>query len=124
MTDTRDSAGAPKETVSASGLRITDYGGGSGPAAKAGDQVSVHYTGTFEDGRTFDSSVDRGQPFAFPLGQGRVIRGWDEGVAGMRVGDRRRLVIPSDLAYGSRGAGGVIPPNATLVFEVELLAIA
>jgi FKBP-type peptidyl-prolyl cis-trans isomerase len=117
------SSGAGQETTTASGLRYTDHGGGSGPAAKAGDRVSVHYTGTLEDGRTFDSSRDRGQPFEFDLGRGQVIRGWDEGVAGMRVGDTRRLVIPSDLGYGSRGAGGVIPPNATLVFDVELLAI-
>jgi FKBP-type peptidyl-prolyl cis-trans isomerase FkpA len=116
-------SGAPREIVTASGLRYIDQGGGDGAAAKAGDRVTVHYTGTLTNGATFDSSRDRGQPFTFPLGQGHVIRGWDEGVAGMRVGDSRRLTIPPDLGYGSRGAGGVIPPNATLVFEVELLAI-
>lgn len=112
-----------KEQTTASGLRYTDYGGGSGPAAKAGDRVQVHYTGTLEDGRKFDSSRDRNQPFEFDLGRDQVIKGWDEGVAGMKVGDTRRLVIPGDLAYGSRGAGGVIPPNATLIFDVELLGI-
>jgi FKBP-type peptidyl-prolyl cis-trans isomerase len=113
----------PQEQTTASGLRYIDFGGGSGAAAKAGDNVSVHYTGTLENGQKFDSSVDRNQAFQFPLGAGRVIKGWDEGVAGMRVGDKRRLIIPSDLGYGPRGAGGVIPPNATLIFEVELLGI-
>ena len=114
----------PQEQTSISGLRYIDYGGGSGDEAAPGDRVAVHYTGTFEDGRKFDSSRDRGQPFEFHLGQGQVIKGWDEGVAGMRVGDKRRLIIPGDLGYGSRGAGGgLIPPNATLVFEVELLGI-
>ncbi len=113
----------PQEQTTASGLRYIDYGGGDGPAAKAGDTVSVHYTGTLENGQKFDSSRDRNQEFQFPLGAGRVIKGWDEGVAGMKVGDKRRLIIPSDLGYGSRGAGGVIPPNATLIFEVELLGI-
>ncbi len=115
--------GQGQEQTTPSGLHITDYGGGNGPAAKAGDHVAVHYTGTLENGRKFDSSRDRGQPFEFGLGQGQVIAGWDEGVAGMRVGDRRRLIIPSELGYGSRGAGGVIPPDATLIFDVELLAI-
>jgi FKBP-type peptidyl-prolyl cis-trans isomerase len=113
----------PQEQTTASGLRYIDYGGGSGDAAMAGNRVSVHYTGTLENGKKFDSSRDRGQPFEFHLGQGQVIKGWDEGVAGMRVGDKRRLVIPSNLGYGSRGAGGVIPPNATLIFDVELLGI-
>jgi len=96
---------------------------GTGDVAEEGKTVVVHYTGTFEDGRKFDSSHDRDQPFEFLLGAGRVIRGWDLGVAGMRVGEKRILQIPSDLAYGSRGAGGIIPPDTDLIFEVELLEI-
>lgn len=115
--------GGGQEQTTASGLRYIDHGGGGGRAAKAGDTVSVHYTGTLEDGREFDSSRDRNQPFQFSLGQGQVIRGWDEGVAGMRVGDRRQLIIPAELGYGSRGAGGIIPPNATLIFDVEVVAL-
>lgn len=103
--------------------QVEDFIVGTGPEAKAGDNVSVHYTGTLTDGTKFDSSVDRGQPFSFPLGKGRVIRGWDVGVAGMKVGGKRKLIIPPDEGYGVGGAGGVIPPNATLVFEVELLKI-
>lgn len=94
---------------------------GSGREAVVGDRVSVHYRGWLRDGTMFDSSHDRGQPFSFTLGRGEVIRGWDEGVAGMRVGERRMLLLPPDLAYGEQGAGGVIPPGATLKFEVELL---
>jgi len=111
------------ETVTASGLKYIDQAVGTGDVAVAGKTVSVHYTGWLENGKKFDSSVDRGQPFSFPLGAGRVIKGWDEGVQGMKVGGKRKLTIPSDLGYGSRGAGGVIPPNATLIFDVELLAV-
>ena len=110
-------------TTTASGLQYHDEAIGSGQEAKAGDHVMVHYTGTLTDGRKFDSSRDRNQPFEFALGAGMVIRGWDEGVAGMKVGGRRRLVIPAGLGYGSRGAGNVIPPNSTLVFDVELIGI-
>ena len=106
-----------------SGLQYTELADGAGGAAQAGNNVSVHYTGWLTDGTKFDSSVDRNQPFQFPLGAGRVIAGWDEGVCGMKVGGKRKLTIPSDLGYGPTGAGGVIPPNATLVFEVELLEI-
>ena len=113
---------APKERTTPSGLRITDLVIGDGAEASAGQTVSVNYRGTLANGTEFDSSYGRG-PFSFPLGGGRVIQGWDEGVAGMKVGGKRKLVIPPDLAYGDRGAGGVIPPNATLTFEVELLRI-
>ena len=106
-----------------SGLTIEDLVVGTGDAANAGQKVSVHYTGWTTDGKKFDSSKDRGQAFIFALGRGEVIRGWDEGVAGMKVGGKRKLTIPPDLGYGARGAGGVIPPNATLLFEVELLAV-
>jgi FKBP-type peptidyl-prolyl cis-trans isomerase len=106
-----------------SGLQYIDLAEGAGATAEAGNNVSVHYTGWLTDGTKFDSSVDRDQPFQFPLGAGRVIAGWDEGVCGMTVGGKRKLTIPSDLGYGPTGAGGVIPPNATLVFEVELLEI-
>src|SRR5690349_3228289 len=105
-------------------LLIEDHVVGTGDEATAGKSVKVHYTGTFEDGRTFDSSVPRGEPFTFRLGAGQVIKGWDQGVAGMKVGGKRKLTIPSDLAYGSRGAGGVIPPDTTLIFEVELLGVS
>jgi FKBP-type peptidyl-prolyl cis-trans isomerase FkpA len=106
----------------ASGLIIEDLVNGDGAEAAAGQEVTVHYTGWLTDGKKFDSSKDRDDPFVFPLGGGRVIRGWDEGVQGMKVGGTRKLTIPPALGYGARGAGGVIPPNATLVFEVELLA--
>ena len=110
-------------TTTASGLVIEDLSVGAGEAAAAGRQVTVHYTGWLADGTKFDSSRDRGDPFVFPLGGRRVIAGWDEGVQGMRVGGVRKLTIPPALGYGVRGAGGVIPPNATLVFEVELLGV-
>jgi len=104
-------------------LVIDDTIVGSGAEAKSGDRVSVHYTGTLLDGTKFDSSVDRGEPFEFNLGAGEVISGWDQGVAGMKVGGKRKLTIPADLAYGDRGAGALIPPNTPLLFEVELLGI-
>ncbi|MEI6759703.1 MAG: FKBP-type peptidyl-prolyl cis-trans isomerase [Betaproteobacteria bacterium] len=111
-----------------SGLQYDDTVTGSGPVASSGQRVTVHYTGwLFQDGAQgakFDSSKDRNDPFVFSLGAGMVIRGWDEGVAGMRVGGARTLIIPAELGYGARGAGGVIPPNATLKFDVELLAVA
>lgn len=105
------------------GMKIEILEQGNGGQAKAGDTVTVNYTGTLEDGTKFDSSIDRGQPFEFKLGQNRVIQGWELGVAGMKVGEKRKLTIPPELGYGSQGAGGVIPPNATLVFEIDLLAI-
>jgi FKBP-type peptidyl-prolyl cis-trans isomerase FkpA len=111
------------QTTTASGLVIEELEVGSGDVAGKGKTVSVHYTGWLTDGRKFDSSKDRNDPFNFPLGAGHVIRGWDEGVEGMKVGGRRKLTIPPELGYGARGAGGVIPPNATLVFEVELLKV-
>ena len=111
------------EVTTPSGLTYNDLTVGTGAEAKAGQPVSVHYTGWLTDGKKFDSSVDRKQPFEFPLGMGRVIKGWDEGVQGMKVGGKRKLTIPAALGYGSRGAGGAIPPNATLTFDVELLGI-
>ncbi len=110
-------------TTTASGLVIEELVEGTGDTAAAGQTVSVHYTGWLTDGKKFDSSKDRNDPFDFPLGGRRVIAGWDEGVQGMKVGGARKLTIPPELGYGARGAGGVIPPNATLVFEVELLEI-
>ena len=109
--------------TTASGLMIEELAAGDGAAAKSGDQVTVHYTGWLTNGRKFDSSHDRRDPFSFSLGRGNVIAGWDEGVAGMKIGGKRKLTIPPELGYGARGAGGVIPPNATLVFEVELLGV-
>jgi FKBP-type peptidyl-prolyl cis-trans isomerase len=115
-------AGAAAEVTTPSGLKYQDLVLGDGTVAEAGKQVSVHYTGWLTDNTKFDSSVDRGQPFDFILGQGQVIRGWDEGVRGMRVHGKRRLTIPADLGYGPRGQGP-IPPNSTLIFEVELLDV-
>ncbi|MBV9017352.1 MAG: FKBP-type peptidyl-prolyl cis-trans isomerase [Alphaproteobacteria bacterium] len=120
--------GAPgKMTELASGLKYTDSKVGDGAAATAGHKVTVNYTGWLDDkgekGKKFDSSLDAGKPFSFTLGGGQVIKGWDEGVAGMKVGGKRTLVIPPELGYGARGAGGVIPPNATLIFDVELLKV-
>jgi FKBP-type peptidyl-prolyl cis-trans isomerase len=105
------------------GLEIQDLKVGDGAEAVKGKKVSVHYTGWLTNGTKFDSSLDRGKPFQFQLGAGQVIQGWDQGVAGMKIGGKRKLTIPPDLGYGARGAGGVIPPNATLVFEVELLGV-
>jgi len=111
------------EMTTDSGLVYEELTEGQGEVAQAGRRVSVHYTGWLTNGTKFDSSKDRNEPFDFPLGAGHVIRGWDEGVQGMKVGGARKLTIPPQLGYGGRGAGGVIPPNATLVFEVELLEI-
>ena len=107
----------------ASGLDYVETREGAGDQAQPGKMVSVHYTGKFPDGRVFDSSYSRGEPIQFQLGAGRVIKGWDEGIALMKVGGKAELTIPPHLAYGERGAGGVIPPNATLVFEVELVSV-
>jgi FKBP-type peptidyl-prolyl cis-trans isomerase FkpA len=113
--------GEPIKT--ASGLQYEDLTVGTGAEAKAGMQVTAHYHGTLTDGKVFDSSYDRKEPFSFRLGGGQVIKGWDEGITGMKVGGKRRLTIPPELGYGARGAGGVIPPNATLMFDVELVDV-
>ena len=122
-----ESANAQQPVTTPSGLKYIDTQAGTGPAPKTGQTCVMHYTGwLYENGKKgakFDSSVDRGQPFEFPIGTGRVIKGWDEGVATMKVGGKRTLIIPPELGYGARGAGNVIPPNATLMFDVELLAI-
>jgi peptidylprolyl isomerase len=116
-----------KMVTTASGLKYVDVKVGTGPSPKRGQTVEVHYTGWLYEngakGKKFDSSVDRHEPFEFPVGAGQVIKGWDEGVATMKVGGKRTLIIPPQLGYGARGAGGVIPPNATLMFDVELLAV-
>jgi FKBP-type peptidyl-prolyl cis-trans isomerase len=114
---------AEEEIMLKSGLKYTDIELGEGPAAVSGKTVTVHYTGTLVNGKKFDSSLDRNEPFSFHLGVGMVIKGWDEGVAGMRIGGKRKLVIPPELGYGKRGAGDVIPPNSVLHFEVELLGV-
>ena len=121
-------AQTPGSTMTtASGLKIQDATVGAGATPKTGQTCVMHYTGWLYEngakGRKFDSSLDRGQPFEFPIGQGRVIKGWDEGVASMKVGGKRTLIIPPELGYGARGAGGVIPPNATLIFDVELIEV-
>jgi FKBP-type peptidyl-prolyl cis-trans isomerase FkpA len=116
-------AATPQPGVTVTTLQIEDTKVGTGDVAVAGKGVTVHYTGWLTDGTKFDSSKDRGTPFQFQLGGGQVIKGWDQGVAGMKVGGVRKLTIPPELGYGARGAGGVIPPNATLVFEVELLGV-
>jgi FKBP-type peptidyl-prolyl cis-trans isomerase FkpA len=118
-----DTTSKTVEVTMPDGLKYTDDQVGNGTEAQSGKTVVVHYTGWLLDGTKFDSSRDRNQPFSFPLGRGQVIKGWDEGVAGMKVGGKRTLVIPPDLGYGARGAGGAIPPNATLKFEVELLEV-
>ena len=116
--------GEPMNQVTTpTGLQYVEEVVGNGNLAQPGQRVTVHYTGWLTDGTKFDSSVDRGQPFKFNLGAGEVIKGWDEGVSGMKVGGKRKLTIPSDLGYGARGAAGAIPPNATLVFDVELLDV-
>lgn len=111
------------KTTDVKELQITDTQAGTGDEAQEGMMVTVHYTGTLTDGTKFDSSLDRGTPFSFKLGSGQVIKGWDQGIKGMKVGGKRSLVIPPDMAYGDRGAGGVIPPGATLKFDVELLSV-
>lgn len=116
--------GGGKQVTTASGLKYVDVVVGKGAAPTAGKTVTVHYTGTLENGKKFDSSVDRKEPFTFTIGVGQVIKGWDEGVMTMKVGGKRKLIIPANLGYGARGAGGAIPPNATLLFDVELLDVA
>lgn len=117
------STDSAKLVTTPSGLQYEEITAGTGDSPTKGKQVTVHYTGWLTNGTKFDSSVDRGSPFKFVLGVGQVIKGWDEGVASMKVGGKRRLVIPANLGYGASGAAGVIPPNATLIFEVELLAV-
>jgi FKBP-type peptidyl-prolyl cis-trans isomerase len=123
QTQPAPTAPAPATTPDVTALKIEDVKVGTGAEAKKGDLVTVNYTGYLTDGTKFDSSLDSGQPFKFTIGNGEVIAGWDQGFAGMKVGGKRKLTIPPELGYGAQGAGGVIPPNATLVFDVELLAV-
>jgi len=127
MSDPSSAQSAAKPVTTSSGLQIVDTKAGTGASPRQGQTAVVHYTGWLYEngakGKKFDSSVDRGQPFEFPVGQGRVIKGWDEGVATMKIGGKRTLIIPASLGYGARGAGGAIPPNATLMFDVELLGV-
>ena len=130
MDESANAQSAAKAVTTASGLQVIDTKAGTGASPRSGQIVVVHYTGWLWDsvapnthGKKFDSSLDRGQPFSFKLGGGQVIKGWDEGVAGMKVGGKRTLIIPPQLGYGAQGAGGVIPPNATLIFDVELLGL-
>ena len=125
--DDASAQSAAKPVTTSSGLQMIDTKPGTGASPKQGQTAVVHYTGYLNDngakGKKFDSSVDRGQPFEFPVGAGRVIKGWDEGVASMKIGGKRTLIVPPQLGYGAAGAGGVIPPNATLIFDVELLGV-
>jgi peptidyl-prolyl cis-trans isomerase A (cyclophilin A) len=121
LTNIPDRYGETMKTTS--GLEYIEVEAGTGEQAQAGKTVSVHYTGKFQDGKVFDTSVPRGEPIEFELGRGNVIKGWDEGIALMKVGGKAQLIIPPNLAYGERGAGGVIPPNSTLVFDVELVSV-
>ena len=127
MDESANAQSAAKAVTTASGLQVIDTKAGTGASPRSGQIVVVHYTGWLyvngAKGKKFDSSVDRNEPFEFPVGAGRVIKGWDEGVGSMKVGGKRTLIIPPELGYGARGAGGVIPPNATLMFDVELLAV-
>jgi len=121
--ETNPAVSSPAAVSDLKGVKIEDQVVGTGAEAVAGKEITVHYTGTLTDGKKFDSSLDRKEPFKFKLGAGQVIAGWDEGFAGMKVGGKRRLTIPPDMAYGERGAGSSIPPNSTLIFEVELLEV-
>lgn len=125
MVQNQQSSNAPEgqEVTLTSGLKMQDIKVGTGTEAKAGSTVVVHYTGTLLNGQKFDSSFDHGQPFSFTLGENRVIQGWEQGILGMKVGGKRKLTIPSSLGYGEQGAGNIIPPNATLLFDVELLGV-